>query len=359
MAHQVVEIGGGWRGTDRTVDHIYRLVDESLTDPLVVRTARAIVRNVPERDQAAESRAISTYVRSRIRYTKESVETLAAPADQIRDIDRHGRTTGDCDEFTTLSMALHKAIGIPVRAVVISQRKDRAGSHIFGQALIKGQWVTMDDIVKGKPYGWAAPAAHRTKTKTYGVSGLEGFSDSRDEEGDGMSEIGWATFRKGGLVASRAPAGAPGIPPSMMVGRTKMVRSDMLTPPRRRMVGPNFASRGYKLKPSGMIYVDRGGKLSGVGVEPQMGFLGPLISTVTSIASAGADVYGKLKESKEKIKAAKDAAKAASAAAKPAATQTQDPGQQQVQQSGGGMMGGSTPLLLLGLAALFMFGKKR
>lgn len=277
------DIADGWTGTDETVQAIYGLVNESLTDPLVVRAARAVVRNVPERDQLAESKAISAYIRSHVRYTRESVETLASPAEMVRDIQAHGRTTGDCDEFTTLSMAFHKIIGIPVRAVVISQREDKVASHIFGQAFIKGRgWVTMDDIVKRKPYGWAAPMKDRSLTKTYDVAGLGDF-----EEGSQMNG-------------------------SRMVGRTRMVRSDFLMPRRQFMIGPSVASSSFRLKPSGMIYAGDDGSLSGVGVDPELGLdISSLITTASTVAA-------NVKTAVAAAKGAKTPAAAPAKAAKPA-----------------------------------------
>lgn len=323
MDYELATIGDGWSGTDGTVDRIYQLVDDSLRDPVVVRAARAIVRDVPERDQAAESRAISAYVRRNVRYTRESVESLSTPRLMIDDIQQYGKATGDCDEFTTLSMALHKAIGIPVRAVVISQRSDRAGSHIFAQALIKGRgWVTMDDIVKNKPYGWAAPAASRSKTKEYGVSGLGSFGDPGDsfyssEEVSGMR----------GMNVSRN-------------GPTCKMRSDTMAPPRRRMIGRSVASRGYRLKPTGMIYVDRRGGMSGVGVNPELGI------DFSSIINTAIDVGGK----------AYSAVKTSKPQAKPPAAAPAAPTQGRNDQSGTSI---SPLLILLGVGAAFMFMRRK
>jgi hypothetical protein len=101
--------------------------------------------------------------------------------------------------------------------------------------LVNGSWITMDDIVKSRPYGWAAPESNRSKTKTYGVAGL--------------GEVGWmGSHRKEG---SRMVG-------KMIVGRTRMTRSDVFRPRRRRILSQSVSSRGYRLKPSGTLYVGTG-----------------------------------------------------------------------------------------------------
>ena len=157
--HEIREISGGWTGTDETVRAIEELVRESLTDPLVVSEARDIVRFVPERDRDAELRAVSAYVRSKIRYTSETVETLATPHRMVEEIRKYGRTTGDCDEAVTLWLAFLRILGHRVRVRVVSQIPDGRANHIFGETFSasRGSWITDDTIVKKRPLGWSIP----------------------------------------------------------------------------------------------------------------------------------------------------------------------------------------------------------
>ena len=313
MRYEVRNIEGGWNGTDDTVQTIYSLVDQSLQDPVVVREARSIVRNVPERDKNAESKAISDYVRNNVRYTSETVETLSTPRLMIDDIHEYGKATGDCDESVTLWMALHRILGFQVRARVISQRDDKQASHIFGQVFIKGRgWVSDDTIVKNKPRGWFPPMKYRTKTKDYGVRGLGSLdleSESSEEEPSRMS----------------------------VNGPVRKIRSDDLTPPYRAMIGRSVASKGFQLKPSGGLYIDRAGSLSGIGVTPTLGInLSTLVNAVTDI-SVVKDAAGGLPISPKAAKAP---------AAKPSSS-----------DSGGGM--NLTTLLLIGVGGWFLFKKKK
>ena len=170
MRHEVISLSEGWAGTNQTVATIMRLVDDSLTDPLVVTTAQNIVRGVPERDRMGELRAVSAYVRSRMRYTNESIETLKTPRLMIQEIQKYGKAVGDCDDSVILWMALLKSVGHQVRATVVSQRKDKAATHIYAEDNINGRWVTDDTIVKGKPLGWAVPEREKTATRHYAAS---------------------------------------------------------------------------------------------------------------------------------------------------------------------------------------------
>lgn len=317
MDYELRTIGEGWTGTDDTVEQVYRLVNEAILDPVVVLEARNIVRYVPERDKDAESRAISAYVRKNLRYTKESVETLTAPATMIREIHKYGNFTEDCDGATLLWLTLHRAIGFQVRARVISQRKDGMASHIFGQVQIADRWVTDDTICKNKPYGWEPPAKSMSNSKEYGVQGPEEFGEG--DEGRPMSEMNVTVH-----------------------GPIRKMRSDMFQTSKRMMIGRSVSSRGFQLKPTGMIYVDRQGGLSGVGMSPNLG----QVETVVNVAASAGKAIGKLFRKKKKAKAA------AAAAPKP-----------ERQLSTASMFGGQSGTLLLagGAAALLwaLFGPKK
>lgn len=166
-----MSLSDGWAGTNQTVAKIMQLVDDSLIDPLVVTTAQNIVRNVRERDRMAELRAISAFIRSKIRYTNESIETLKTPRLMVQEIQKYGKAVGDCDDSVILWMALLKSIGHKVRAVVVSQRRDKAATHIYAEDFINGKWVSDDTIVKYKPLGWAVPERERTVTRHYAAMG--------------------------------------------------------------------------------------------------------------------------------------------------------------------------------------------
>ena len=185
MKYEVVQLADGWAGTDETVRRVQQLVDDSLTDPLVRMTAEAIVRRLPERDVDAEIRAVSRFVRKKIRYTNEGAETLKTPRVMLEEIRQYGRAVGDCDDHCILWLALHKVLGHKARFKVISQRRDGVANHIYGQVMSPSRgWVTDDTIKKDKPLGWEAPQMRVTKWKHYHAGGapeLEGLEALRSQ----------------------------------------------------------------------------------------------------------------------------------------------------------------------------------
>ena len=176
MKHEVVQLSRGWSGTNQTVEKIRQMVDESLTDPVVVLTAQNLIRHLPERDTDGEIQAVSNFVRRNIRYTHESIETLKSPRVLIDEIKRYGKAVGDCDDHVILWAALHKSLGNRVRFKVISQRRDKLANHIFAEVYSpKRGWITDDTIVKNQPLGWKVPGKQITLEKTY----LAGLGDTR------------------------------------------------------------------------------------------------------------------------------------------------------------------------------------
>jgi hypothetical protein len=170
---EVIELSSGWAGTDETVAWMMKLVRAGMRDPRVVLIARNLVRFLPERDTDAEIEAISKYVRTKIRYTREGMETLASPRFITDQICRYGRAVGDCDEFTVLWATLHRILAHRVRLRVVSQRADKIAGHVFGEVLspTKG-WIADDTIAKRFPLGWRV-TKNVTEDREYNL--LEGI----------------------------------------------------------------------------------------------------------------------------------------------------------------------------------------
>lgn len=220
MRSEVLEIPYGWRGTDATVGHIHRLVKESATDPVVRGVAEDVVRNVPERSPDEDIRAISRFVRSRLRYTNESIETLKTPRVICDEIRRNGKFVGDCDDAVTLWLALHNIIGTPTDIQVISQRRDGTANHIYGRAWNGHHWIADDTIKKNRGLGWEAPRKVVTARKTYmgpppqrqEVGCYCGGSCSRSYAGtpDGLGVVDVAVALIGGAVSVATTAASIG-----------------------------------------------------------------------------------------------------------------------------------------------------
>jgi hypothetical protein len=305
MRHEVVNIPHGWAGTRATVETAWRLVNDSLRDPVVVETAHDIVRHLPERDKLAEARAVSEFVRRHIRYTNEGIETLKTPRLMIDEIREKGKAVGDCDDHVILWAALHKVLGNPVRFRVISQRPDKYANHIYGEVFIpRHGWVADELIVKDRPLGWKIPAGEITKSMVFlGGLNLGGYTTMSD-----MEEI----FPGGAFLASRAE----------------------LLPPSARLAVDPFAATAYRLKHGGAAIAEEGG---GVGFIP---------AAITAAAPAAKSVAKVLRKAKKKKKAK------ASVKEQPAEPELPPPQQEEKKEKGGI---GPLPWAALGVLAVFAF----
>jgi hypothetical protein len=156
------EIPPGTRGTVATVDAMERAVAQGLRDPDVILYAQDLVRHVPERDRVAEASELFRAVREVLRYTNDplGVELVKTPTFILREIERHGRATLDCDDASVWLATLLRAVGIPTRFKVIrgSRTNPDEFTHVFVEALIHGRWVPFDPIARQFPAG-AAPRA--------------------------------------------------------------------------------------------------------------------------------------------------------------------------------------------------------
>ena len=179
MRYEVKEIPGGFAGTDATVETMAQLIQDSLTDPVVVQTARNIVRSVEERDKDAEALAVREWILAHFRYVNEGVETISTPRVMLDEIRKYGAFSGDCDDVVVLGGALQRALGHEVRIRVISQRPDKYFSHVFYEYLSpKKGWVGQDLIMRKKPFGWEPTVF--TNEKTYDSLGCCGMGDNMD-----------------------------------------------------------------------------------------------------------------------------------------------------------------------------------
>lgn len=262
MRHEVVDLPLGWAGTDMTVEWIEKLVNDSLTDPIVVTTARDIVRGVQERDKIGESRALSAFVRSKLHYVNEGIETITTPAETLREIKKHGQFLGDCDDAVVLWAALHRALGHPVRYAVVSQRQDKLATHIYAEVFVGGRWTADDTIVKYKPMGWKVPDRETSVRRTY-RSGTGGTMRDYLQVGNAAA---WDTEQP----LRRKYAGEFG--PKAGVERL----ADFL--PGRDFFGVPSNMPIFRVKNGGMIHQNENGSQSGVG------FIPGLIAAATSLA---------------------------------------------------------------------------
>lgn len=145
----------GDAGIFHTLRLMRRAVRECKTNPAIRNAASTLLFNSPERDQVAEVNAIFEFVRDSIRYVRDvfGVETLQTPMKTL------ALELGDCDDQSTLLACLLESVGYRTRFIVAAYRS-LAFEHVFLQALIGGQWVSMDPT-EYHALGWAPPNARR------------------------------------------------------------------------------------------------------------------------------------------------------------------------------------------------------
>lgn len=181
---QHVQLSGGDRGIWETCALMRREINRTKHSPDITSLARSLV--VGRQTKTEQSQAITEWVAGNIAYREdvdmswtekglqwvnqgdcprqyhqcEAVEMLYQPEQVLR------QRYGDCDDFCMLLGALHEAVGIPVRFVVVALNaaNPREFSHVYLKVQLEGGWVPVDGIHKEQPWGWEAPRAFRRAT---------------------------------------------------------------------------------------------------------------------------------------------------------------------------------------------------
>lgn len=165
MKAAVHRLARGDRGTEQTLRHMHRLVVRAQRQATVIEWAQSVVRRVRERDRDGEAAALLAWVRSHMRYTRDPLdaEVVKTPGAMLREIQRHGIATLDCDDASVLLAAGLAAVGLPFEFVVVGRSGQRGPfSHVLVRYLSPRRgWVTMDPIVRGTAPGWFPEGAHR------------------------------------------------------------------------------------------------------------------------------------------------------------------------------------------------------
>ena len=144
----------GWRGTQKTVEHVQALIRAGAKDFYVRQKAIDILleKQVKPKDYLAEIKALFEWVQQHIRYTKDTfqVEVLHSAKRMLE------LRAGDCDDMAILLGAMLEAIGHPVRLVISGPNPLRQDlfTHIYLEVFHKGRWIPLDATMP-YPMGWA------------------------------------------------------------------------------------------------------------------------------------------------------------------------------------------------------------
>lgn len=158
-------IAPGELGAHQTLAKMRSLVNSSLTDPLIIATARRLAVTLPSRDTDSQARAVRAYLLEHLQFVNDprGLELLATPHYLLTQIAQRYVVQGDCDDAAILGCALAKAIGLRCRFVILGFTYANAPfSHVFG--IVKGRsgWIDLDTT---RPVRMVEP----TVTKKYDV----------------------------------------------------------------------------------------------------------------------------------------------------------------------------------------------
>jgi hypothetical protein len=161
----------GIAGVDTTVRKMVELAHSQYgsKSSRIRALAIDIVRgaNIPDKDYYGEMVAIHNWVRDNIRYVRDPIgqETLSYPEETA-----FNSRAGDCDDLSTLEMALLGAIGMESYPVVVGMFPGHF-SHVYihgkvppGKGRNAGKTIPLDPIMKEWPAGREAAAIKAKKT---------------------------------------------------------------------------------------------------------------------------------------------------------------------------------------------------
>lgn len=138
---------GGDSGTAQTVAQMRNLVNSSLTDPVVVATARALAAAAQVRDTDGQAENIKTYLMDHFQFVRDpsGVELLSTPRFMLDSITARMYAQGDCDEAAILAAALGKAIGLRARFILLGFSGSTGPlAHVFTLLRGRSAWHNLD-----------------------------------------------------------------------------------------------------------------------------------------------------------------------------------------------------------------------
>lgn len=151
-----------------TAEKIMRMALLSVQSPIVVNTARWLVRNLIDDNQHAyasivsEINVIYQFVQNHVRYTLDpvGVELVYSPEQLLQKIYEFGAWAEDCDSQLFLTLSLLLALGRSCRISIVSFEESMPEyyTHIFIEVLlppfhslkIAPRWVVVDPSTRQK-----------------------------------------------------------------------------------------------------------------------------------------------------------------------------------------------------------------
>lgn len=146
------KIPSGVQGIRATLLKMRLLTREGKKSLPIRMKAVDIVKNLREKDNMGEVKAVHAWVRDNIRYIKDvnGVELLHTPEKMLE------IRQGDCDDKSMLLAALCESIGYPTRFVAISVTPSKY-CHVFAEVKLGSNWLGAE-TTENVQLGWQPKA---------------------------------------------------------------------------------------------------------------------------------------------------------------------------------------------------------
>ena len=138
LSGYVVPLANGIGGIHQTLRMMRQLVNQCKTNVQIRQAATNIIFLTPEKDEYSDVKDVN------------DVETLSTPMMTLEG------GLGDCDDQTVLLASMLESVGYPTRFVVEGYSVPDEYDHVYMQALVFGQFISMDPTEQ-KYMGWSPP----------------------------------------------------------------------------------------------------------------------------------------------------------------------------------------------------------
>jgi len=153
LSGAVTTIPDGTAGIMATVRIMRSLVRQYRSSPQIRAVALNLLALTPERDSLAEVRTLFEFVRDRVRYTGDvlDTETLTTPVKTLE------LRAGDCDDKSVLLATMLESVGYVTRFIVAGYNYPGMFEHVYVAAMLSdGSFVSLDPSESGG-LGWEPP----------------------------------------------------------------------------------------------------------------------------------------------------------------------------------------------------------
>lgn len=129
------------RKLERTVMLMEHLIEKGKRDPRIRHLATKAIRKVDEGDYLGEVNNLVSYIKGRVRYTRDphKIESVSDAFDTLN------LGYGDCDDLAVCFGAFAEAIGHPTRLKIVGYNRP---SHVYNEFFHKDQGWSPADLAR-------------------------------------------------------------------------------------------------------------------------------------------------------------------------------------------------------------------